>query len=149
MQSNRKLILALALTTMSLAHAQAPKQRVFRAGAFAMDVSPPKLPVLVSGMFLERAAEKITDPVYARCLVLDDGAIRLAVVVVDSCMMPRDLLDEAKQLASRTTGIRTDRMLISATHTHSAPSAMGVLGTPPDADYVKFLPGRIAGRFSK
>jgi len=59
-------------------------------------------------------------------------------------MMPRELLDRAKEMASRKTGIPTARMLISATHTHSAPSAMGVLGSPPDDEYAALLPGRIA-----
>jgi hypothetical protein len=59
-------------------------------------------------------------------------------------MMPRDLLDHAKELARQKTGIRADRILISATHTHSAPAAMGGLGTPPDEEYVKMLPPRLA-----
>ncbi len=42
------------------------------------------------------------------------------------------------------TGIPTDRILISATHTHSAPAAMRALGCPADASYVAILPGRIA-----
>jgi hypothetical protein len=69
---------------------------------------------------------------------------RLAIVVVDSCMMPRPLLDEAKRLAAERTKIRPDRMLISATHSHSAPSSMGCLGTSADEAYVKFLPGKLA-----
>ena len=35
-------------------------------------------------------------------------------------------------------------MLISATHTHTAPAAMGALGCPADENYVKILPGLIA-----
>ena len=35
-------------------------------------------------------------------------------------------------------------MLIAATHTHSAPAAMGALGCPADPAYVELLPGRIA-----
>ena len=122
----------------------APAKPLFRAGACAIDVNPPKLPVHVLGMFTDRMADKVCDPLQARCLVLDDGQERLAIVVVDSCMMPRDLLDQAKDLARQKTGLRTDRILISATHTHSAPAAMGGLGTPPDEDYAKYLPGRIA-----
>ena len=87
---------------------------------------------------------ELNDPVRAKCLVLDDGSTRLAIVVVDSCMMPRELLDRAKELAREKTGIPTDRILISATHTHSAPAAMGALGCPADANYVSLLPGRIA-----
>lgn len=129
---------------LSPALSGAPAKAVFRAGACAIDVNPPKLPVHVLGMFTDRLADKVCDPLQARCLVLDDGQERLAIVVVDSCMMPRDLLDHAKDLARQKTGLRTDRILISATHTHSAPAAMGGLGTPPDEDYVKYLPSRIA-----
>ncbi len=66
------------------------------------------------------------------------------IVVVDSCMLPRALIDRAKALAREKTGIPTERVLISATHTHSAPAAMGALGCPADASYVALLPGRIA-----
>ena len=65
-------------------------------------------------------------------------------MVVDSCMMPRPLLDEAKQLAARRTKIRPDRMLISATHTHTAPASMGCLGTDADPAYVPFLREKLA-----
>ncbi len=114
------------------------------AGAAAVDVTPEKFPVIVNGMFLSRTADKAFDPVFARALVLDDRTTRLAIVVVDSCMMPRELLDRAKDLAYSRTGIPPGRILISATHTHSAPAAMGCLGTDADEAYVKFLPPRIA-----
>lgn len=122
----------------------ASPERVFRAGAFAIDVSPRQLPVIVNGGMTERTADKIEDPLHARCLVLDDGGVKIAIVIVDSCMMPRDLLDRAKSLASEKTGIPTSRMLISATHTHSAPSVMGCLGSDADQPYSAYLPVRIA-----
>jgi hypothetical protein len=59
-------------------------------------------------------------------------------------MLPRELLDKAKEVAREKTGIPTDRILISSTHTHSAPAAMGALGTDPDPDYAQFLTGQIA-----
>ena len=127
------------------AHGGTPSgEKVFRAGAYALDVSPRKLPVIVNGYTFERIVGVVHDPPYARCLVLDDGATRVAIAVVDICVMPRDLIDRAKQLAHELTGIPADRMLISATHTHSAPSAMAALGSRADPDYVEYLPGRIA-----
>ena len=119
-------------------------EAVFRAGAVAIDITPEKLPVIVNGMFEERTAAKVNDPLYARALVLDDSTTRIAIVVVDSCMLPRELLDEAKALAAKGTGILTDRMLISATHTHSAPAAMGCLGSDADVEYQKFLAPKLA-----
>jgi hypothetical protein len=66
------------------------------------------------------------------------------MVVVDNCMVPRGQLDEAKDLASKATGIPTNRMLISATHTHTAPSVHGCLGSDVDDDYARFLPSQSA-----
>jgi len=116
----------------------------FRAGAAVVDVTPPELPVLVNGGMTSRSADKVKATVNARAIVLDDGHERLGIVVVDSCMMPRPLLDEAKELAAQRTKIRPDRMLISASHSHSAPASMGCLGTDADANYVPFLREKLA-----
>ncbi len=140
----QRLVLFCCLFFAAATSQAADKRPVFRAGAFAIDISPLEFPVIVNGGMSERTADKIEDRLHARCLVLDDGKNQIAIVVVDSCMVPRELLDEAKELASKATGIPTDRMLISATHTHSAPSVHGCLGSDADEKYSKFLPPQIA-----
>ena len=137
------LLLGLLLQT-TLAGTCRALEPSLRAGAVAIDITPLKLPVIINGSMVERTADKIVDRLHARCLVLDDGTTTVAIVVVDSCMMPRKLLDHAKQLASQATGIPANRMLISATHAHSVPSVHGCLGTDEDAAYVQYLPGQIA-----
>ncbi|HBJ86139.1 MAG TPA: hypothetical protein DDZ88_20195 [Verrucomicrobiales bacterium] len=111
----------------------------FKAGAAVIDITPPKLPVLVNGGMLSRYVDKINTRVNARAIVATDGKTQIAIVVADSCMMSRDVLDDAKKMASAKTGIPADRMLISATHAHSAPASMGCLGTDADPAYVPFL----------
>ncbi len=123
--------------------------KVFLAGAAVVDVSPTTLPVIINGGFLEAKADTVNDPLSARALVLDDGVTRLAIVVVDSCGLPRELVDVAKERAKKTTGIPTDRMLVSATHTHSAPSSIPALGSRADPEYIKHLPGWIAEAIEK
>lgn len=116
-----------------------------RAGAAVVDISPPEFPVIRNGGFIEAQDTRLADPIHARALVLDDGQIRLALAIVDSCMIPVDVCDQAKQLASARTGIPTDRILIAATHTHSAPSVMDYcLGSRADPKYREYLPGKIA-----
>src|SRR5947208_8999606 len=105
-----------------------------------MDITPPKLPISVNGGMQDRQATAVHDRLHARCLVLDDGGTRLALAVCDSCMIPRAVVDEARELIRRATGIRKDRVLISATHTHTAPTATGVFQSDADPAYVKFLP---------
>ncbi|MBN1417127.1 MAG: hypothetical protein JXP34_00010 [Planctomycetes bacterium] len=140
------LILTIALA------AGGGESRAFRAGAAAIDITPAEFPVIVCGGFLEASASVARDRLFVRSIVLDDGAARIALAVVDSCVLPRDLLDCAKGLARDATGIPTDRILISATHTHSAPSAMACLGSDADEAYAALLPGWIAeaiGRAAK
>jgi len=115
----------------------------FRAGAFSVDIAPQEFPVRVNAMFTERSADKVVDPLAVKALALDDGKTRVVLCVVDTCMMPRDLIDRAKADASKATGVPVERMLVSATHTHSAPSAMGCLGSRVDPVYARYLPGRI------
>ena len=116
-----------------------PAQAEFQAGAVVVDVTPEKLPVFVNGGMRSRSLSKINTPVNARAIALSDGDTRIAIMVVDSCMMPRPLLDEVKKKVSDKMGIPSDHILISATHTHSAPSCMGALGTDADPNYVPFL----------
>jgi len=122
----------------------AEKAMTFRAGAQTVDISPTGFPVIVNAMFNERSAITNVDPLYVKALVLDDGAMRITIAVVDTCMMSRDLIDRAKEIAQRSTGIPAERILVSATHTHSAPSAMGCLGSRLDTNYAAFLIPRIA-----
>lgn len=134
------IVLRAALATCALWSGWAAQAYAdFKAGAAAVDVTPPKLPVLVNGGMFNRSVAKVKTRVHARALALADGKEQAVIVVVDSCMMTREMLDEAKALAEKRTGIPRHRMLISATHAHSAPSAMGCLGTDADPAYVPFL----------
>ncbi len=131
--------LLLLLLTPALARAGDLK-----AGAYAQDITPTKFPISVNGNFADKKATAANDPLHARCLVLHDGKTTLALVVVDSCMIPRELIDAAKALAEKKTGIPAKNMMISATHTHTAPTVAGVFGSEPDAEYAKFLTQKIA-----
>jgi hypothetical protein len=116
----------------------------FRAGAAAVDITPTNLPVRTAGNLTLTLVNKVHDPLHARALVLDDGSTKLAIAVVDSCMIAREDLDEAKALASRATGIPTANMLISATHTHTAPAVYGCHGNDAEPAYRGWLIPRIS-----
>ncbi len=111
----------------------------FRAGSAIVDVSPTVFPIAVNGGMTSQTADQIHSPLQARAIVLEKGDEKLAIVVVDSCMMSRVLLDDIKAMASSRTGIAADHMLISATHTHSAAASMSCLGTDADSIYQSYL----------
>ena len=125
------------------------ESRLFRAGAFAMDITPQKFPVDSAGSLARRSADSAHDPLHARCIVLDDGRTKLAIAVCDSCMIPRKLFDAAKERASKATGIPVENILCSATHTHTAVTVTPTFRSVPEEKYIDFLTGRIAEGIAK
>ena len=134
----KTILVAVIVLATAASHA-----RTFCAGAFAMDVTPTNFPVIVNGGFLAKTADKVHSQLHVRWLVLDDGRTRLALGVLDTCVVPVEFADAVKARATKLTGIPADRIMLSATHTHSAPSLMQALGTPPDPNYPAFALPRI------
>src|SRR5262245_54031590 len=108
----------------TLAQAQPESKRVFRAGAATSNITPP-LGQPILGGFVPYPSPHITDELHARCLALDDGNTKLVFVVCDLLGIGRQVSDEARELIHKDLGIPVDNVLISATHTHSASSALG------------------------
>ena len=135
----------ILFSSMLLLHAAQHVPKALRAGAFAADITPREWPVRLIGNFGLTMAHKAADPLHARALVLDDGSTKAAIVVVDSCHMPRALLDAAKARAEKATGIKAANMLISATHTHSAPPSRKERGSvsttadPPNSAEIAYV----------
>ena len=137
--------LTLAACLVSLMPGCTANTPSLQAGAHSIDISPEQLPAIRNGGFIQRTVDQVLDPLHARCFVFKSEEETIAIAVVDSCMIPRDVCNQAKALAHEQTGIPVNRILISSTHTHSAPSVMDLcLGTNSDPNYEIFLPPKIA-----
>lgn len=137
-----RFLLAFLLTPL-LAFAADPDKPLFKAGAATSDVTAP-LGTSMNGGFHDREATYIHDPQLARCLALDDGKTRIVLVVVDSCVIGRDVFDEAKEMVTAATGLPKEHQLMSATHSHSCGTMQAVGQSEPDPLYQRFVARRIA-----
>ena len=133
----------LAGWLVSQASLAAEPAKQFRAGAAGANITP-WLGVDIAGSMGHNTARHVHDELYARCVVLDDGKTRIAVVLCDNCLIPREVFDKAKQLANKTTKLPITHMLMAATHTHSAPCTTPVFQNDPDAEYNEYLVRKIA-----
>ena len=127
--------------------AAAPEAKpVFRAGAATSNITPP-LGALRAGSFAPYPTTHVNDELHARCLVLDDGKTTLVLVTVDLVGFHRSVSIEARRMIEEHCGIPPANVMISATHTHSAGTAMGTtryINAQKLDDYQQFLARRIA-----
>lgn len=139
----RFVLAILCLVGISRQCIAQPAGNVFRAGAAAANISP-WMGLSISGNMTDQKGTNLHYQLHARAIVLDDGETRLAIVVADSCMIYREIFDEAKRLIQEKTGLAPENILMSATHAHSAPAAASVFQSDANRDYQKFLALRLS-----
>ncbi len=119
---------------------------VFQAGAATSNITPPLGSEIIGGWGTPEATH-INDELHVRSLVLDDGDMRLAIVICDNLSIDREVYDDAKQRLQEKTDIPIEHMLMASTHTHSGPPARKRPSLDPyDGDlteYQQFLADRI------
>ena len=129
--------LAFCLLGSFAVHAADPvKERVLLAGAAKSNITPPLGEKIVGG-FAPFPAENIHDELHARCLVLDDGQTKIALVICDNLGIRREVFDRARAFIDAETDLPAENVLMAATHTHSATRS-------EDGWYDGFLARRIA-----
>ena len=139
---NRRQFFGTSLAAGSVLGAP-PATSGLRAGAAITNITP-ALGCSLAGGMRDRLATDIHDELHVRGLVLDNSRKQLAFALVDSCMVPGDVLADAKRLIFDHTQIPPAHVLISSTHTHSAPPAAHLFQSEADPAYVNWLKVRIA-----
>ncbi|MBI2478923.1 MAG: hypothetical protein HYV60_09900, partial [Planctomycetia bacterium] len=91
------------LLVCSLVLAQAPPPPL-QAGAATSNITP-ELGTIIVGGFAPYPARHVHDELHARCLVLDDGQTKIALVVCDLLGLHRSVSVEARRLIHEATGI--------------------------------------------
>jgi hypothetical protein len=129
--TRRRLLLSLA----------APNS--LRAGAATANISPALGASLAGGM-TDRKCTDVHDELLVRCAALESGSTRMLLATIDSCMVPRTVLDTVRARISRENAVAPEFILISSTHTHSAPPAMHLFQSMPEARYLAMLESRLA-----
>lgn len=96
-----------------------------RVGAAAVDITPPN-GIAMAGYYSARLSEGMHDPLHAKAIVLEQEGEKAALVAVDLVTLARPTVEEARQLIAKSTGLRGEAVMISATHSHTGPLLSGV-----------------------
>ncbi|MDF1741324.1 MAG: hypothetical protein P1U86_19345 [Verrucomicrobiales bacterium] len=107
--------LIVLLGTSSLLTAEPAKG--LQVGTAAVDISPTVFPIqLRSGK-----SDYVHDPLHVRAIAFQNGEGRAVLALVDAIGVGREMTDEAKASVAEKTGWKVEEMLVSGTHTHTAP----------------------------
>ncbi len=87
---------------------------------------------LVGYPHVPRISEGIHDPLLASALFLDDGKIAVLFVAVDTLFVTRESVLYCRQAIAQACRVSPAHILISATHTHSAPVTASMLAWRDD-----------------
>ncbi len=96
--------------------------QTFKAGAAVRNITPHPLLPVSGGIGTPKPATEKKGDLFVRAVVFDNGKEKLAIVSVDNLGWPSVLGDRSRALIK---GIPPANIMISATHTHSAPDAYG------------------------
>lgn len=106
---------------------------IFHASAGAIDLAPPIGSWLTGFAARPYPSDGQHDPILARAVLLDDGATRIVIVACDLIGIDAQTVASLRARIEQRSGgrIPAGHILVSCTHTHSAPASMrfrGVLG---------------------
>ena len=111
-------------------------QSMLRVGAAKVDVTPAENE-------LPQNFEGILDRIYSRAVVIDDGASTAALISVDAGAIPDAIWQAVTGRLESELGIPTDNVMLTATHTHSAPRAGVGLYTDKIVESVRLAQARL------
>ncbi|MBO4345546.1 MAG: neutral/alkaline non-lysosomal ceramidase N-terminal domain-containing protein [Victivallales bacterium] len=118
--------------------------RTLLAGAAESDITPP-VGTELAGYFQRRVSDGVIHPLMAKAAVFGEGESRCCLIVCDIITMTAMVRDRTRRIISDETGIRPERIMMCATHTHTGPEIRnGSKVTRVNAEYREGLPRRIA-----
>jgi hypothetical protein len=143
MEKFRLLTFSIIILFIILATGCSEEEKVFRAGAAKVNITPP-YGTIINGDFLPNYANEIHDSLYARALAFDNGAQKFVFIVVDNMTLDAILDNEAKAIITSETGLTAGQVMISNTHSHSTGAVIETATVQADMSYRIFMPRRIA-----
>ena len=107
-----------------------------RAGFYECDITPP-LGGFMWGHYRFIQAAEVFEKLYAKAVVIENDGSYAAIVVVDTCVVPREMHDAVTKRVEQFTGITPDKVCIASNHAHSgAPVSDGPeVGGYADVNY--------------
>ena len=114
-----------------------------RAGCARQAITPPLGIPLAGFSARTTGARGVHDDLYARAVVIEDGATRLALAICDLCEIDDRFVAETRRRIEAAAEIPAHAIMIAATHTHAAPATFPLYSAAPDPTWLDALSERL------
>jgi hypothetical protein len=120
-----------------------------KAGAATLEINPATSQFLFGYPHVPRFSVGVHDPLLTSAFYVSDGTTAAVFVANDVAVLSKEIVERIRQGISELTKVPACNIMVTASHTHSAPITMRCISAsmdpvvpPPDEDYVDFLVGR-------
>ena len=119
-------LMLVCLLTIGLGACAGSGSRGFRAG-YGREKVMPDTPLTLGGSgTADRVSEGVLDFLYVTCIAITDEKDQTVLLITQDFLNADDsFVVPAKERISQTTGVPIENIMVSGTHTHSAPAITG------------------------
>jgi neutral ceramidase len=116
------------------------------AGAAVADITPTDAQFLFGYPYVNRRSTGVNDRIVSSALYLTDGRTPVMFIANDIIFVTREMTQRIRRVVFEATGVPPSHIVVTATHTHSAPKTVDYLSNaddacvpPVDTAYLAFL----------
>ena len=111
----------------------------FLAGYGKVNVTPP-LGISIIGYYVDRFAEGVLDELECVATAFKKEKDVILLISVDNCELTREKLTPIRERIEKELGVKSDKILIHSTHTHTGPGPSLTFGENDELkEYYKIL----------
>lgn len=114
-----------------------------RAGFGKRDITP-QLPVAVQGhLSRPQPAKELVGHLETQSIAFSWGAMNVLILSVDALELSREFCNSVRSTVSVETGVPEEHIIVSATHTHTAPATITLGSMIPDQQFLSSVRDRL------
>ncbi|MBQ1168424.1 MAG: hypothetical protein II143_04920, partial [Bacteroidales bacterium] len=121
-------------------------KEIIKAGAASEEITPKDSQFLYGYPYVERMSQGAHDPLTCTALYIDNGSRQVMFISHDILYLNKEQVAAIRAGISAKTGVPAGNILVSVTHTHSAPTPFDVVISrndsvvpPADKNYMAFV----------
>ncbi|MBQ2696719.1 MAG: hypothetical protein IJF61_05400 [Clostridia bacterium] len=114
-----------------------------QAGFGRVNINP-MMGIEIAGYYQVRRAEGILDDLEINALALSTGEKKVVLMTIDHCGVKKPIMDRIRSAAAERCGLPVESIMMSATHSHTAPKMTPGTTDPLELEYIEFVIKRAA-----